>query len=45
MLLPYSLGALVIFLLLVKALKLSEKDRYFLSHVLPKTLQRLIRFI
>ena len=45
-LLPYSLGALVIFLLLVKALKLlSDEDRYFLSHVLPKSLQRLVRFI
>lgn len=45
-LLPYSLGALVVFLLLVKALKLlSDEDRYFLSHVLPKQLQRLVRFI
>ena len=45
-LIPYSVGALVIFLLLVKALKLlSDEDRYFLSHVLPKSLQRLVRLI
>jgi O-antigen/teichoic acid export membrane protein len=45
-LIPYSLGALIVFVLLVKALKLlSDEDRYFLSHILPKSLQRLVRSV
>jgi O-antigen/teichoic acid export membrane protein len=45
-LIPYSLGALFVFFLLVKALKLvNDEDKYFLSRVVPKSLQRLVRFI
>jgi O-antigen/teichoic acid export membrane protein len=45
-LIPYSIGALFVFLVFVKVLRLlSDEDRYFLSHVLPESLQRLVRYI
>jgi O-antigen/teichoic acid export membrane protein len=45
-LIPYSLGAALVFVLLVKALKvLSEEDRYFLSHFLPKSLHAILRLV